>query len=89
MNELQFTVNGWNDYCYWQKQDKKTLAKINKLLSEITRDHMNGTGKPEPLKGDLSGCWSRHINDKDRIIYCILENNVIQIISCRSHYSDH
>lgn len=82
-----FTDNGWQDYLYWQTEDKKTLKKINFLLNDIDRNGNEGIGKPEPLTGDLSGYWSRRINDKDRLIYSIDENN-IYVLSCRYHYSD-
>ena len=81
MNKV-FTSNGWEDYIYWQTEDKKTLKKINTLLKDI-----DGIGKPEPLIGNLSGFWSRRINEKDRLIYKIDEYN-IYILSCRYHYSD-
>lgn len=81
-----FTDNGWQDYLYWQTEDKKTLKKINFLLNDIDRNGNEGIGKPEPLTGDLSGYWSRRINDKDRLIYSIDENN-IYVLSCRYHYS--
>ncbi len=61
----------WEDYTYWQTQDKKTLKRINLLLKDIEREHFNGIGKPEPLKGDLSGFWSRRIDDANRLIYRI------------------
>lgn len=82
-----FTDNGWQDYLYWQTEDKKTLKKINSLLKDIDRNGNEGIGKPESLTGDLSGYWSRRINDKDRLIYSIDENN-IYVLSCRYHYSD-
>ena len=86
MNKV-FTENAWTDYLYWQQQDKKTLKKINNLLMDITRNGNHGIGKPEPLVGNLSGYWSRRINDKDRLIYRIDDNN-IYILSCRYHYGD-
>ena len=87
MNKV-FTVNGWKDYVSWQTEDRKTLKKINALLNDISRNGNEGMGKPEPLTGDLSGFWSRRINDKDRLIYKIDKNN-IYILSCRYHYSEH
>ena len=63
MNKV-FTKNGWEDYIYWQTEDKKTLKKINKLIEDICRNGNSGIGKPEPLLGDLSGFWSRRINEK-------------------------
>ena len=64
-----FTDIGWEDYLYWQTEDRKTLRKINTLLKDIERNGNEGIGKPEPLTGDLSGFWSRRINQKDRLIY--------------------
>ena len=87
MNKL-FTDNGWEDYTYWETEDKKTLKRINKLIDDISRNGNNGIGKPEPLTGNFSGYWSRRINDSDRLIYKIEDDN-IYIISCRFHYNDH
>lgn len=86
MNKV-FTANGWKDYVYWQTEDKKTLKKINVLIEDICRNGNEGLGKPEPLAGHLSGFWSRRINDKERLIYKIDENNVY-ILACRYHYTD-
>lgn len=86
MNKV-FTSNGWEDYIYWQTEDKKTLKKINTLLKDIDRNGNEGIGKPEPFIGNLSGFWSRRINEKDRLIYKIDEYN-IYILSCRYHYND-
>ena len=77
----------WEDYLYWQTQDKKTLKRINKLLQDIERNGYNGIGKPEPLKGDLSGFWSVRIDDKNRIVFRI-ENGKLEITQCGSHYQD-
>lgn len=82
-----FTDIGWEDYLYWQTEDRKTLRKINTLLKDIERNGNEGIGKPEPLTGDLSGFWSRRINRKDRLIYA-LEMDQIIIIACRYHYDD-
>lgn len=82
-----FTDIGWKDYLYWQTEDRKTLRKINTLLKDIERNGNEGIGKPEPLTGDLSGFWSRRINQKDRLIYA-LEMDQIIIIACRYHYDD-
>lgn len=84
MNKV-FTKNGREDYIYWQTEDRKTLKKINKLIEDICRNENTGIGKPEPLLGDLSGFWSRRVNEKDRLVYKIDEKN-IYIISCRYHY---
>ena len=75
MNKI-FTDNGWKDYVYWQTENRKTLKKINNLLNDISRNGNVGVGKPEPLSGNLSGFWSRRINDKDRLIYRIDEENL-------------
>ena len=82
-----FTDIGWEDYLYWQTEDRKTLRKINTLLKDIERNGNEGIGKPEPLTGDLSGLWSRRINQKDRLIYA-LEMDQIIIIACQYHYDD-
>lgn len=82
-----FTDIGWEDYLYWQTEDRKTLRKINTLLKNIERNGNEGIGKPEPLTVDLSGFWSRRINQKDRLIYA-LEMDQIIIIACRYHYDD-
>ena len=63
-NNILFTETAWEDYCYWQNQDKKTLKKINQLLNDIKRHNFTGIGKPEPLKNELSGFWSRRIDEK-------------------------
>ena len=77
----------WEDYLYWQTQDKKTLKKINRLLADIERNGYNCTGKPEPLKFDKSGFWSVRIDDKNRIVFRITEN-MLEIAQCGSHYRD-
>ena len=77
----------WADYLYWQTQDKKTLKRVNALLKDIDRNFYNGIGKPEPLKGELSGFWSRMIDDTNRLVYRI-SGGVIEILSCKGHYSD-
>lgn len=75
----------WIDYIYWQTQDKKTLKRINNLIKDTERNPFEGIGKPEPLKGDLSGFWSRHIDDTNRFVYRI-NNDKLEILSCRGHY---
>ncbi len=77
----------WGDYLYWQAQDKKTLKRINMLLKDIERSSFAGIGKPEPLKGELSGFWSRRIDDTNRLVYRI-SNGVLEVLSCRGHYDD-
>jgi len=82
-----WTDNAWDDYLYWQSQDKKTLKRINQLLRDIERNGNDGIGKPEPLSGDLSGWWSRRIDDANRLIYRIANGEII-ISNCRTHYGD-
>lgn len=77
----------WDDYIYWQTQDKKTIKRINTLLKDIERNYFSGIEKPEPLKGELSGFWSRRIDDTNRLLYRI-NNDILEILSCRSHYND-
>ena len=86
MNNLLFQNKAWEDYSYWQSLDKKTIKRINALLRDIARDPFSGIGKPEPLRGDLSGFWSRRIDDTNRLVYRI-NNGVIEILSCRGHYN--
>lgn len=85
MGDLLFTSRAWSDYLYWQTQDKKTLKRINTLLRDIERGSFDGLGKPEPLKEDLSGFWSRRIDDTNRLVYRV-QGEVIQILSCKGHY---
>jgi len=82
---LSWTKEGWADYEYWQTQDKKTLKRINKLIIDSQRSPFSGLGKPEPLKENLSGFWSRRIDDTNRLVYAV-DQNQITIISCRYHY---
>lgn len=82
-----WTDEAWEDYVYWQTQDKKTLKKINKLLQDIEKNGYNGLGKPEPLKGNLSGLWSVKIDSCNRIVFRI-ENEKLEIWQCGSHYRD-
>ncbi len=79
--------DAWEDFLYWQEQDKKTLKRILELIKDIYRNQYKGIGKPERLSGDLSEYWSRRIDQKNRIVYRIFNNN-IQIIQCGSHYRD-
>lgn len=86
MNKL-WQDSAWEDYLYWQTQDRKTLKRINQLLQDISRNGYNGIGKPEPLKGDLTGWWSCRIDDTNRLVYRI-NNGIIEIAQCRAHYGD-
>lgn len=83
--KLLWEERAWNEYCKWELEDKKTLKRINILIKDIQRNHFTGIGKPEALKGSLSGFWSRRIDDSNRIVYMI-ENSAIKIISCKGHY---
>jgi toxin YoeB len=82
---LVWTKEAWKDYVYWQGQDKKTLRRINKLISDTQRTPFEGIGKPEPLKENLSGFLSRRIDESNRLIY-VVDNSQLTIISCRYHY---
>jgi toxin YoeB len=80
-----FSRNAWEDYTSWQTEDKKIIEKINTLIKEIQRYPYKGIGKPEPLKFDLAGLWSRRIDLEHRLIYCIQEEDLL-IYACRYHY---
>ncbi len=82
---LVFSENAWDDYLYWQKADKKTLNRINALIKEIQRTPFSGTGKPESLKFGLSGYWSRRIDKEHRIVYKVVDNDLL-IAQLRHHY---
>lgn len=82
---LSWTDEAWHSYVYWQTQDKKTLKRINKLLTDVQRSPFEGMGKPEPLKENLSGFWSRRIDDTNRLVYAV-DDTAITVISCRYHY---
>ena len=85
MINITFTNKAWGEYCYWQVQDKKTLKKINMILADIQRNNFVGVGKPEPLKNNFAGYWSRRIDSSNRLIYRI-NNNQIEVIQCKGHY---
>ena len=85
---LIFTPNAWADYTYWQTQDKKTLKRINTLIEATAREPFTGIGKPEALRGDLTGYWSKRIDDVNRLIYQATDTELI-IFNCRFHYGDH
>jgi toxin YoeB len=77
----------WVDYTYWQTQDKKTIRRINELIKDITRSSYVGIGKPEQLRGEFSGFWSRRIDDSNRLVYRI-KDGVLEVLSCKGHYND-
>jgi len=83
--KLTWTDKAWADYLYWQTQDRKTLKRINKLIKDTKRQPFEGIGKPEPLRGNLSGFWSRRIDDANRLVYAV-DDELLIIISCRYHY---
>ena len=83
---LAWTNDAWSDYVYWQGQDKKTLKRINTLISDTKRSPFDGIGKPEPLKAHLSGFWSRRTDETNRLVY-VIDKNKLTIISCRYHYA--
>ena len=85
MLELTFTPDGWADYQYWQTQGKKSLKRLNALIKEALRTLFSGTGKPEPLKHLLAGCWSRRIDKKNRLVYQV-EGDQLRILQARKHY---
>ena len=83
--ELVWQTNAWEDYCYWQKQDKKILERVNELIKDCLRSPFKGIGKPEQLKGNYAGCWSRRITQEHRLTYKINERR-LHILQCRYHY---
>ncbi len=82
---LAFDQNGWEDYVYWQNQDRKTLKRINLLIADALREPFAGIGKPEPLKHILSGAWSRRIDDANRLVYYVTDDQIV-ILQAREHY---
>jgi toxin YoeB len=86
MSKLTFTERAWEEYLYWQTQDKKTLKRINNLLKDIDRNAFEGIGKPEPLK-HYDGFWSRRIDECNRLVYRIT-NGITEIVQCKGHYDD-
>jgi len=83
--KLIWAEQAWEDYLYWQSRDKKMLQKINRLLREIARIPFEGSGKPEPLRYELQGCWSRRIDREHRLVYEVYEDR-IHVLACRYHY---
>ena len=82
---VQWYGDAWDEYCEWQRTDKAILKRINELIKDARRDPFGGIGKPEPLKHDLSGLWSRRINETDRLTYSV-QNDILVIVSCKGHY---
>jgi len=83
--KIVFSERAWEDYLYWQGQDRKTLARINHLIREVQRDPFAGVGKPEPLKHALGGYWSRRITDEHRLVYKV-QDDALWIAQVRYHY---
>ena len=87
MSKIIFTEMGWEHYLYWQGQDKKTLKKIHALIKDIERNKFEGIGKPEALKENFSGYWSRRIDDVNRLVYKV-DDDKIEIYQCKGHYDN-
>lgn len=87
MRAIRFVPDAWESYLYWQAQDRKTLKRINLLISSAAKDPFTGIGKPETLRGDLSGYWSRRIDDTNRLVYRVTDMELV-VIACRFHYGD-
>lgn len=85
MDKISFSFKAWEDYDFWQKEDRKILKKINTLIKDIERNGYDGIGQPEALKGDLQGFYSRRIDKFHRLVYCI-KDDAIEIVSCKGHY---
>lgn len=85
MRAIRFVPDAWEDYLYWQDQDKRTLKRLNSLIVAAARDPFAGIGKPEPLRGKLSGYWSRRIDETNRLVYRVTDGELV-IIACRFHY---
>ncbi len=85
MRSIEFDSNGFDDLAWWIKQDRKTAIRIVRLIKEVQRTPFEGTGKPEPLKHELKGCWSRRITKEHRLVYKVTEEK-IRILACRYHY---
>ena len=86
MKLLQWDFDAWEDYLYWQAESKKNVKRINQLIKDMMRHPFEGIGKPEPLKSNLAGLWSRRIDEEHRIVYLVDDDNIV-IFSCRGHYN--
>ncbi len=82
---ISFTTSGWEDYLYWKQQNKQVLKKINRLVKDCQRNPFTGIGKPELLRNDLSGAWSRRITEEHRLVYLVVDDE-IRVVGCRYHY---
>ena len=88
IESVSFSADGFSHYMYWQTQDKRTLKKINKLINDIIRNGNTGVGHPEPLRHDLSGKWSREIDEQNRLVYKMLDDSRVEIYHYKGHYGD-
>ncbi len=87
MKNLEFDANAFEDLQWWVEHDRKAALRVFKLIQEVQRTPYEGTGQPEPLKHELTGCWSRRITQEHRLVYCVLEEeNKIRVLACRYHY---
>lgn len=82
---LVFTASAWEDYLWFQSHDRKLLKRINQVIQDVMRSPFQGIGKPEPLKGELAGFWSRRIDDEHRLVYSVTAKDIV-IVACRYHY---
>ena len=87
MTRIDFSEKAWSDYLYWQTEDRKSLKRLNQLIRDTERSPYSGIGKPEPLVGELSGFWSRRIDEVNRLVYRI-NGDTMEILSCRGHYGN-
>lgn len=87
MRAIRFVPDAWDDYTYWQQQDKKILKRLNMLITTAAREPFTGVGKPEALRGDLSGYWSRRSDETNRLVYRATDADIV-IVACRYHYGD-
>ncbi|MGW5660958.1 Txe/YoeB family addiction module toxin [Streptomyces sp. NPDC003758] len=87
MRDVNFDQGAWDDFQYWLETDRKMVRRVVRLIGEIQRDPFNGIGKPEPLKGDLSGYWSRRVDDEHRLVYRV-DDKEVKILKARYHYAD-
>ena len=83
---LAFTPLAWEDYLFWQETDQKKTKRLNELFKNMTITPFTGLGKPEPLKFDLAGCWSRRIDQEHRLVYQVVNGETVVVLSCRYHY---
>jgi toxin YoeB len=88
IDNVGFTIRGLNEYIEWQREDKRTLKKIDQLINDIIRNGNTGIGHLDPLKGNLANYWSREINDKNRLVYRIFDDERVEIYQCKGHYQD-